>query len=500
VWSSLLNNLSPEILLWHAGSVDADPLYGLPIMDDTDVEALGIDPNFATELAEEHYEFVQNWTNQKWVTADTMQYGSGYSPSYTSGPQTTEILKQVSTLDKLTDLSPTGWHSFYKLLRRHVSWWRISLVPFEAISLNYECMGHNLCLCGLGLTRWKTMGDALFLVLEYLLPTTNTTIANTLDTLANTRAAANGYELLWTLLKEFIPMLNCTKPTPFPSWPESADIFQYARLVLMYCDLARHHGPPYTEAMKSRMFLMNVRGSYVSITTQFTALVATYCPGRDGVTRCKEPLPRHLMVLELARTLFDEVALRSTMSSSGPPLLVQAYHLSASVTEDHPPTLASLDTPVSLVTHSTTTSVGTSSHLQGFAVNLTRRPPQSSRRSPPNPSGRATAAPTRSPPRYDGTCAACGKYGHEAVCCDMLGMALFLKRYSADRNNSASIQAAEARWMERNKKFLPCNDHTPQTILANYCAEMRFTDDVVDNELDWEYLAMSSEDPSSPSE
>ncbi len=83
----------------------------------------------------------------------------------------------------------------------------------------------------------------------YLLPALNTHITTAIDTLANSPSSANGYELLWTLLKEFIPMFDRTKPSPFPSWPASDDIFQFARMVIMYCDLSMHKGPHYTEAM-----------------------------------------------------------------------------------------------------------------------------------------------------------------------------------------------------------------------------------------------------------
>ena len=54
------------------------------------------------------------------------------------------------------------------------------------------------------------MEDALFLVLEYLLPTLNVVITTALDTLMNSPTLANGYELLWTLLKEFVPMFDRT--------------------------------------------------------------------------------------------------------------------------------------------------------------------------------------------------------------------------------------------------------------------------------------------------
>ena len=76
----------------------------------------------------------------------------------------------------------------------------------------------------------------------------------------------------------------------------------------------------------------------------------------------------------------------------------------------------------------------------------------------------------------------------------MLAMALFIQRYARDRSNAEVIKALEAHWVERNKPFLPRDDRTPQTILANYCAEFNFNEDLVDMEMDWDYLNDPSAD------
>ena len=70
----------------------------------------------------------------------------------------------------------------------------------------------------------------------------------------------------------------------------------------------------------------------------------------------------------------------------------------------------------------------------------------------------------------------------------MLAMAIFLQRYSRNKLNVEVIKEAEARWTTRNKPYLPRDDRTPRTILANYCAELHFDEDKVDAELDWEFL------------
>ena len=44
------------------------------------------------------------------------------------------------------------------------------------------------------------------------------------------------------------------------------------------------------------------------------------------------------------------------------------------------------------------------------------------------------------------------------------------------------------RWVECNKSHLTHDNWTPRRILANYSAEMNFTEDKIDSELDWDYF------------
>ena len=145
-------------------------------MEDVDVEALGIPNDLAIGVAEDHLDIVTNWVNPRWMQRDTRDFDAdenGYTAPSTGSPNITDILKQITSWDKLSDLSPTGWHAFYNKLHRFSFKWKIALMPFGAINLKYQCFGHGLCTCGLGLIRYKHMGDALFLVLKYLLPLTN---------------------------------------------------------------------------------------------------------------------------------------------------------------------------------------------------------------------------------------------------------------------------------------------------------------------------------------
>ena len=505
--NALMRNLSPDILLWHAGGPNGDPVCGIDLVEAEDVEALKITPNPAVIIAEDYWHMTHNWDNPRWQQRDSRDFNAqpnGYSAPSTGGPHVSDILKQIANWEKLSDLTPTGWHAFYNKLRRFSLKWKIALVPFEAINLKYESGGHGLCICGLGLERWEQMGDALFVILEYLLPTTNALITTSVESIANGSSSANGYELLWILLKEFIPMLDQSKPAVFPSWPVSDDIFQFARLILMYCTLSHHRGPPYSEAIKSRMFLSNVRGRYATLATQYNAMVGTYCPGRDGVTRNTAPLPNHLTVMELARTFYDTTMEQPASSTTiHPPVhafITTAYNPSQhtftpSATTSHPSSAPPSLSPSTTVSSITNEAQGISRpfHLQGFCANAVARQ-RSNRRSAPDPTSRNSRPPSNTP-RHEAPCEACGKYGHPAIRCDMLAMALFLQRYCQDRTHAETIRQNEARWVERNKKFLPRDDRSPRLILANYCAEMNFTEDQVDNELDWEFLyAPTAED------
>ena len=496
---ALMRGCSPNVLLWHAGGKLGDPVCGCDFMEAEDVEALEISPHLAVGIAEDHYGIVEGWDNPRWSQKDIRDFHGtyeGYRAPSTGGPHPADILKQISSWEKLSDLTPTGWQAFYNRLRRFSFKWNIALMPFEAINLKYECHGHALCTCGLGLARWKRMGDALFLVLEYLLPTTNSIISTNLDALANGPSSANGYELLWILLKEFIPMFDRSRPAIFPTWTDSEDIFQFARMLLMYCTLSQHRGPPYSEAMKSRMFLSNVRGRYTTLAAQYSAMVGTYCPGRDGVVRCSDPLPHHLTVMELARTFFDEAG-ASTSTQTVPLPSIQAFH----TTTSSPPPSLQPTTPVSSITdesrqmclqHPSPAPMTTRpTHIQGYVANAVTRSQSNRRnRTAPDPTSREKRPPLY--PRHEAPCEACGKYGHPATRCDMLAMAVWLLRYFKDKSNADAMAAAETRWVDRNKKFLPRDDRTPRTILANYCAEMEFTTDKVEDELDWDFLSASA--------
>ncbi len=57
---TLLKDIDPHILQWHTGTSDGDPIDGTDLLETPDVEALGIDPAFAQEMAEDHLEHIEH--------------------------------------------------------------------------------------------------------------------------------------------------------------------------------------------------------------------------------------------------------------------------------------------------------------------------------------------------------------------------------------------------------------------------------------------------------
>jgi hypothetical protein len=110
---------------------------------------------------------------------------------------------------------------FYKSLRHNAMSFSMALVSFESFNMSYRKKGHGLCLCGLGIRRYRSMGCTLFAVLQTLVPQEDTYIILQVESMAND--ACNGFELLWILQKKFITMFDLTKEPTWLDWHD--DIF-----------------------------------------------------------------------------------------------------------------------------------------------------------------------------------------------------------------------------------------------------------------------------------
>ncbi len=110
--------------------------------------------------------------------------------------------------------------------------------------------------------------------------------------------------------------------------------------------------------------------------------------------------------------------------------------------------------------------------LQGYSVICQRatipgrscRPPN--REWPaPNPEWSARRRDQCAP--FNGTCSACGRFGHKAVQCDHLVMFVFLSRY-VKTIDAEPVKVIEERWVEKNKQWLGSNAKPPSSVATTY--------------------------------
>ena len=463
---------------WHGGGNAAAFITGVECLLPDQAIMLGVPDLMAFMVVSTHNQIFSQWSrgNDRNGMRDRNGYGdSNRSPDMHGrlfGPNHHEAIKHIGWPELPRDgVTPERWVEFYTDLQLMGNYFNIGLMPFDALDLRYSDGGHALCICGLGYSIFTKMGTSLFLIVQRLLPISVPEISTKVQSVALN--GGNGFELLWVLTKHFVPMVSTTKNLGWPVWPPSDDVFLFARRVSLYCTLSRMRGmKPYTDSQKSDLFLSNVGGVHRDYAQHLlTSLHIHASSSVDG------SLSAHLKlhIPDLTERLMDrhrDDSRGSLLSSS----LVNRVVAPISSTTLSPP-------------------LAGDSHIQGYCVNVARVGSSVPRRAPiPKTSSARRGTPSSvRPPRYEGNCAACGKWGHQAVTCDMLAMAVFLRKYSAIKSNSRAIQDAEQAWMEKNKKWIPSNT-APRTLLTRYCDLVQLPVDQVDEELDWDLLCSSLDD------
>jgi hypothetical protein len=70
---------------------------------------------------------------------------------------------------------------------------------------------------------------------------------------------------------------------------------------------------------------------------------------------------------------------------------------------------------------------------------------------------------------HQGTCDACGQWGHLANACYKVSAWAFLHWYHRDRTNTAMFEEAERAWVEKNKPHLRDKEDTPKKNFYMHC-------------------------------
>ncbi len=99
---------------------------------------------------------------------------------------------------------------------------------------------------------------------------------------------------------------------------------------------------------------------------------------------------------------------------------------------------------------------------------------------------RSSAAPRQS--CHQGTCDACGQWGHPENACNKVGAWAFLLWYHRDCTKTAMIEEAERVWVVKNKPYLHEKEDTPKKVFYTYCEQMGLSKDQVIKEVDWDFV------------
>ena len=175
-------------------------------------------------------------------------------------------------------------------------------IPLDAIVLakGYE----GLFPPALGIICYSICGKGMLELLPHLITPTMSHIYN--PTLSTVRSeSANGYDLLWCILRLFVPGFDKTKPIVIPFWTEDTAIFNFAKLTTIYFRLQQLHNAIFSDYDKSITFLNRLAGS--AYTDQVNTLLTTVKShnlkflwsnaGDAGI------LPEHLRIPALASRL-----------------------------------------------------------------------------------------------------------------------------------------------------------------------------------------------------
>ena len=470
------NSMTPQSQVWHGGGNAPASITGITWLSAQSVSFLGIPPSMSYMVMSLHHKISSQWIqgggDRFNGSGDRCRSGDSSTGSRSSSTSHNDAVRYSGWTEIALEnggISPERWIEFYTFLQLTATHYRIGIMPFEALNLQYASRGHGLCVPGLGLDVYTQTGATLFLILQKVLPMSDAVVASKVQSVA--LSGGNGFELLWVLSKHFVPMLTTMRQLTWPVWPSTDDVFLFARRVSLYCTLSRLCGQtPFTDAQRSELFLRNVGGVYREYAQHLlTTLSICIASHPDG------SLPAHMKfsIPELAEALVER-----HQDDAGAQTPSAFFSLPAAHRADLPlSTLAS--SPQSI------TSGG---HIQGFCVNVARvgksvprGPP-----SPPTTSSRRNMTSTRRAP-FEGNCDACGKWGHKATTCDALAMGVYVQRYMGNDKNKAAIDEAMDSWSYKHWKYV-ATDSSPTEVLSRYCQAVQLPVEQVDDELDWDML------------
>ena len=180
------------------------------------------------------------------------------------------MAKELAVFPRLLSTSAKEAVDFYDHLHETSAPYLLPTTPLDAIALTHGYEG--LFPPALGTLCYSACGKGMLKLIPHLAPTTLSPAFNAI--LSTVRSeTANGYDLLWRMLRQYVPGFDKAKPITFPFYTDDTDLFVFANLTLMYFCLQQLHKAPFSNYDKSITFLNGLAGS--DYTDQVNTLLTT---------------------------------------------------------------------------------------------------------------------------------------------------------------------------------------------------------------------------------
>ena len=375
-------------------------------------------------------------------------------------------------------MQPAPFVEFYSLLGSSLIMFHIALMPLNGIQLEYE--EHGLCIPGLGHMAYQEQSQALWSIINTLLPATRADIKSHIT---STRSTQDGYRLLWLVGSQVVRILSRLQSVPEPRWSDNDTVFSFGDTVELYKILRRMRGQGLDDKEIGIKFLIGVRGKH-------QALAQSMAHQLSKVDISCQTLPLEWSLSSMADTLnttvtgsvLDEMRLPTPRNQRKP--FFRANHTSDD-TIDYAIDYADTDDASTFYSiNATTTNTRFSDSQRGQSRGQQRGQLKTDQHQ------RGDNGQRRRTPLFDGTCTACGRFGHKMNQCDHLAIFFHIQRAMKGMKPEA-IKQAEQHWLEKNKKFLGDGAPTPSQVVANL-VDNRLDIEQIYADMDWEMFSDSS--------
>lgn len=332
-------------------------------------------------------------------------------------------------------------------------------MPFNDIELIYGAVG--LCLPGVGIVRYTEMGRHLAMYLKEKLPMgeeyEDSHLAQAL-TLVASKPHPNGYEMLQTLFEECISSFQLDDmEMTWPTYDDFDHPFLYAEAMSNQVLMARKRGQIILAKNEARTFLKNIMEHANKDHYKWAAMLL-----KDQLDSLDvdETLPPKFDLKRMATYIAGAKTQPSDVRGIGNKQHGNVTKSAQMMQQAPPPTSSPPTRQLPHMESRYTDNLSPNSHIQGYSISRfqaneqyrDKGPLKAQRRPRPNLAHARHFGRPQQPFDPTAYCDACGRWGHKAITCDMLAMAVWLKDFMNRGGSKEQIEQVQQYWVERNSK------------------------------------------------